>query len=195
MEYLPRWLTAESWAETGALQLDPNASGPAADLPEPVREALEVARRYGLPSEVAGMFYPGTHGAPFTQVAAGTTGSFWRLGQHESQIGDEYVFEYVLDRTGQVVLLDPSLQAPRFVNSSLIAFLDALAAWDYRTQHLDDFDELEPDDDEEDDDPAEEARVAFGMAIAEQLRQRDPDAFSDDTWWSRVYEEVEFDVI
>ncbi|MEH0937536.1 SUKH-4 family immunity protein [Micromonospora psammae] len=195
MEYLPRWLTSESWVETGAMQLDQNAAGSVADWPEPVREALQIGREFGLPTEVDGMFYPSTHGAPFTQTVTARSERFWRLGQHESQTGDEYVFEYVLDSNGQVVLLDPSLPAPRFVNSSLIAFLDALAAWDYRNQHLDDFDELEPDDDEEDDDPAEEARVAFGAAIAEQLRQQDPGAFDDDTWWSRVYEEVELDAI
>ncbi|WP_406729185.1 SUKH-4 family immunity protein [Streptomyces sp. GD-15H] len=70
-----------------------------------------------------------------------------------------------------MLLLDPSLPEPRFVNSSLIAFLDALAAWDHRCEHVDDFDELESDadaeDEEEDDyvDPAEAARVAFGLEI------------------------------
>ncbi|AXE83158.1 hypothetical protein C5746_32625 [Streptomyces atratus] len=197
MKYVPQWLTSTSWDGVGTLGLETDASAPAAEWPEPVREALEVAREYGLPAEVDGMFYAGSRGGAFTRAGEGAAGPFWRLGQHDSQLGDSYVFEYVLDERGRVVLLDPSLPEPRFVNSSLIAFLDALAGWDYRNEHLDDFDDLEPEDDEEEDDPAEEARVAFGMEIARKLGERDPAAFTGEaiTWWDRVYEEVENDVI
>jgi hypothetical protein len=197
VKYVPQWLTSTSWDEAGTLDLGTDASASAAEWPEPVREALEVAREYGLPAEVDGMFYPSPHGGAFSPAGEGAPGPFWRLGQHESQLGDSYVSEYVLDEKGRVVLLDPSLPEPRLVNSSLIAFLDALAAWDYRTEHLDDFDELEPEDDEEEHDPAEQARVAFGMEIARKLEEQDPAAFTVEgvTWWDRVYEEVENDVI
>ncbi|MGW0998331.1 SUKH-4 family immunity protein [Streptomyces sp. NPDC002520] len=197
MEYVPQWLTATSWDEAGTLGLDADALSSAAEWPEPVRKALEAAREYGLPEEVDGMFYPSSQGGAFTRVGSAAAGSFWRLGQHETQLGGSYVFEYVLDGQGRVVLLDPALPEPRFVNSSLIAFLDALAAWDHRNEHLDDFDDLEPEDDEDDEDPAEEARVAFGMEIARKLREQDPAAFTDEatTWWDRVYEDVENDAI
>ncbi|WP_052744529.1 SUKH-4 family immunity protein [Streptomyces odonnellii] len=195
MEYVPQWLTSESWDESGSLDLDADVLSSAPGWPEAVREALAVAREYGMPSEVDGMFYPSPHGGAFTQ--AGPDGGFWRLGQHEPQLGEAYVFEYVLDGNGRVVLLDPALPAPRFVNTSLVAFLDALAAWDHRNRHLDDFDELEPEDDDEEEDPAEAARVAFGMEIAAKLKEKDPSAFTDEfrTWWDRVYEEVELDAV
>ncbi|MEV0493342.1 SUKH-4 family immunity protein [Streptomyces atratus] len=194
MEYVLQWLTPESWDEEGILDLDAGAVASAGEWPQPVREALEVARTYGLPNEVYGMFYPSEQGAAFTRVTpkAGE-GPYWRLGRHESS----HALEYVLDEEGRVVIPDPSLPEPRFVNSSLLAFLDALAAWDHRSEHLDDFDDLEPDDPEEEDDPAEAARVAFGLKIRDGLRAQDPDAFRDDiaTWWQRVYEEVELDAI
>ncbi|MFI6522198.1 hypothetical protein ACIBF1_42090 [Spirillospora sp. NPDC050679] len=48
----------------------------------------------------------------------------------------------------------------------------------------------------EEEDPAEAARVAFGMAVRDRLRQQDPDAYPEvGTWWARVYEEVEYDAI
>ncbi|MGW1880999.1 SUKH-4 family immunity protein [Streptomyces sp. NPDC001970] len=197
MTYVPQWLTSTSWDEAGTHGLGTEVLASAAEWPEPVREALETAREYGLPAEVDGMFYPSPHGGAFSRAGEGAAGPFWRLGQHESQLGDSYVSEYVLDEKARVVLLEPSLPEPRFVNSSLVAFLDALAAWDHRTEHLDDFDHLEPEDDEDEDDPAEEARVAFGTEIARKLEEQDPAAFTGEaiTWWDRVYEEVENDVV
>ncbi|MGW1795482.1 SUKH-4 family immunity protein [Streptomyces sp. NPDC001984] len=161
-----------------------------------MREALKGVRNFGLPQEAA-LFHPSTGGAPFPDVSDDKTGErYWRLGQHDTQLNPGYyVFEYVLDADGRVLLLGPSLPEPRFVNSSLIAFLDALAAWDYRCEHVDDFDDLEPEDDEDDEDPAEAARVAFGLEIRDRLRELDPPAFEMDTWWDRVYEEVEYDAI
>ncbi|MEU2492966.1 SUKH-4 family immunity protein [Streptomyces sp. NPDC007883] len=149
--------------------------------PAPVREALDVAREYGLPTEVYGMFHPSSHGGAFSPVSTGNVaaGPFWRLGRHEAQLGDSYVSEYALDEKGRVVLLDPSGPEPRFVDSSLIAFLAALAAWDHRNEHLDDFDHLEPEDDEDEDDPAEAARIAFGMEIARKLAEHRVDRGRD----------------
>ncbi|WP_244328894.1 SUKH-4 family immunity protein [Streptomyces marokkonensis] len=72
------------------------------------------------------------------------------------------------------------------MNSSLIAFLDALAAWDHRCEHVDDFDDLEPEDDEDDEDPSEAARIAFGLEIRDRLRELDPPAFEMDTGWDHV---------
>ncbi|MFJ8544852.1 SUKH-4 family immunity protein [Streptomyces sp. NPDC093586] len=163
--------------------------------PRPVREALGAAQRYGLPREAA-MFHPSTGGAPFTDVSDRTGRRSWRLGQHDAQLNPGYhVPEYVLADDGRVLLLDPSLPEPRFVNSSLIAFLDALAAWGHRCGHVDDFDDLESDDEEDDEDPAEAARVAFGLEIRDRLRKLDPPASQMGTWWDRVYEEVELDAI
>ncbi|MEV5546830.1 SUKH-4 family immunity protein [Streptomyces sp. NPDC052309] len=194
MGYTPRWLTASSWEEDGTLELDAHALSGSDSWPPAVREALGVAREYGLPQEAA-MFYPSTGGAPFTEVTDATGKRYWRLGQHNAQLNPGYhVSEYVLDDEGRVLLLDPSLPEPRFVSSSLIAFLDALAAWDYRCEHVDDFDDLETDD-EDDEDPAEAARVAFGLEIRDRLRKLDPPAFEMDTWWDRVYEEVALDAI
>jgi hypothetical protein len=65
----------------------------------------------------------------------------------------------------------------------------------YVFEHVDDFDDLEPEDDEDDEDPAEAARVAFGLEVRDRLRELDPPAFEMDTWWDRVYEEVEYDAI
>ncbi|MER7814111.1 SUKH-4 family immunity protein [Streptomyces sp. NPDC096153] len=199
MTYEPQFLTTDSWDEAGTLGLEAAVMPEVDGRPAPVREALDVAREYGLPTEVYGMFYPSSHGGAFSPVSTGNVaaGPFWRLGQHEAQLGDSYVSEYALDEKGRVVLLGPSGPEPRFVNSSPIAFLDALAAWDHRNEHLDDFDHLEPEDDEDEDDPAEAARIAFGMEIARKLAEQDPAAFTDKavTWWDRVYEEVENDVI
>ncbi|MEU9351873.1 SUKH-4 family immunity protein [Streptomyces griseoloalbus] len=195
MGYTPRWLNASSWEEDGVLELDADALSGSAGWPQAVREALAVAREFGLPQEAA-MFYPSTGGAPFTAVSDQSGNRYWRLGQHDAQLNPGYhVSEYVLDGDGRVLLLDPSLPEPRFVNSSLIAFLDALAAWDYRCEHVDDFDDLESEDDEDDEDPSEAARVAFGLEIRDRLRELDPPAFEMDTWWDRVYEEVELDAI
>ncbi|MCX4570494.1 SUKH-4 family immunity protein [Streptomyces viridodiastaticus] len=211
MGYTPRWLTASSWEEDGILELDADALSGSDSWPEAVREALGTAQRYGLPREAA-MFYPSTHGAPFTVVSDPSGHRYWRLGQHDAQLNPGYhVPEYVLDSDGRVLLLDPSLPKPRFVNSSLIAFLDALAAWDYRCEHVDDFDDLESEEDEDEDDedededdedededamdPSEAARIAFGLEIRDRLRELDPPAFEMDTWWDRVYEEVELDAI
>ncbi len=44
-------------------------------------------------------------------------------------------------------------------------------------------------------DPSEAARIAFGLEIRDRLRELDPPAFEMDTWWDRVYEEVELDAI
>lgn len=193
MGYAPRWLTNSSWEPDGTLELDADVLTASDGWPEPVREALAVARTFGLPQEAAA-FYPSAGGAPFTVVPDHSGPRYWRLGQHDAQLGPGYyVAEYVLDDDGRVLLLDPELPEPRFVNSSLIAFLDALAAWDHRCEHFDDFDDLEPDDD--DDDPAEAARVAFGLEIRDRLRELDPPAFEIDTWWDRVYEEVALDAI
>ncbi|MFE6588867.1 SUKH-4 family immunity protein [Streptomyces sp. NPDC057781] len=195
MGYTPQWLNTSSWQEEGVLELDAGALAAAADWPEPVRQALAVAEEFGLPREAA-MFYPSTHGAPFTDVLDKTGKRYWRLGQHDAQVTPGFhVPEYALDEEGRVLLLDPSLPEPRFVNSSLIAFLDALAAWDHRCEHVDDFDDLEDDDPESDEDPAEAARVAFGLEIRDRLKALDPPAFVMDTWWDRVYEEVELDAI
>ncbi|MFE6334329.1 SUKH-4 family immunity protein [Streptomyces sp. NPDC057798] len=200
MGYIPQWLNSSSWEESGWLALDTGAPAAASDWPAAVRRAWDVAQEFGLPQEAA-LFCPSTGGAPFTDVFDNTGGRYWRLGQHSPQLTPGYYEpEYVLDSEGRVVLLDPSLPRPRFVNSSLIAFLDALAAWDYRCEHIDDFDDLESDEedgDEEDDDtdPAEAARVAFGLEIRDRLKDLDPPAFAMDTWWDRVYEEVELDAI
>ncbi|MFE0798718.1 SUKH-4 family immunity protein [Streptomyces sp. NPDC058812] len=195
MGYTPQWLNTSSWQEEGVLELDAGALAAAADWPEPVRQALAVAEEFGLPREAA-MFYPSTRGAPFTDVLDKTGKRYWRLGQHDAQVTPGFhVPEYALDEEGRVLLLDPSLPEPRFVNSSLIAFLDALAAWDHRCEHVDDFDDLEDDDPESDEDPAEAARVAFGLEIRDRLKALDPPAFVMDTWWDRVYEEVELDAI
>lgn len=201
--YTPRWLTASSWEEDGILEVDADALSGWGSWPRAVREALDTAQRYGLPQEAA-MFYPSAHGAPFTVVDDPSGNRYWRLGQHDAQLNPGYyVSEYVLDSDGRVLLLDPSLPKPRFVNSSLIAFLDALAAWDYRCEHVDDFDDLDDDEDEGEDegddedatDPSEAARIAFGLEIRDRLRELDPPAFEMDTWWDRVYEEVELDAI
>ncbi|MGW9135181.1 SUKH-4 family immunity protein [Streptomyces sp. NPDC055681] len=195
MGYTPRWLKTSSWEEDGILELDADVLSVSDRWPQPVREALEVAQKFGLPQEAAA-FYPSTGGAPFTKVSDKSGKRHWRLGQHGAELSEAYyVPEYALDDDGRVLLLDPSLPEPRFVNSSLIAFLDALAAWDYRCEHVDDFDDLEPEDDEDDEDPAEAARVAFGLEIRDRLRELDPPAFEMDTWWGRVYEEVELDAI
>nr|WTB34850.1 SUKH-4 family immunity protein [Streptomyces sp. NBC_00830] len=200
MEYIPQWLNASSWEESGVIALDLDAPAAASDWPATVRQAREVAEEFGLPREAA-MFYPSTGGAPFTDVFGKAGKRYWRLGQHDAQLTPGYhVPEYVLDDEGRVLLFDPSLPEPRFVNSSLIAFLDALAAWDYWCEHVGDFDDLESDEDgdegEDDDvDPAEAARVAFGLEIRDRLKDLDPPAFAMDTWWDRVYEEVELDAI
>ncbi|GLY66893.1 SUKH-4 family immunity protein [Amycolatopsis taiwanensis] len=195
MEYKPQWLTSDSWEESGVIELDPSLAAVSQSWPLPVREALRVAQRFGLPQEAA-KFYPSTVGAPFEEFSEDSGARYWRLGQIGAQSSPAYVeLQYVLDSEGRVLVLDDSLPEPRFVNSSLIAFLDALAAYDYRCEHVDDFDHLEPEDDDDEDDPAEAARVAFGLEIRDRLRALDPPAFEMDTWWDRVYEEVALDAI
>ncbi len=195
MEYIPQWLGPASWQQEGILEPDAGAVASAGGWPAPVRQALAVAEEFGLPREAA-MFHPSSGGAPFTVVVDADGRRYWRLGAHDAQLTPGYhVPEYALDDEGRVLLLDPSLPQPRFVNSSLLAFLDALAAWDHRCEHVDDFDDLEADDPESDEDPAEAARVAFGLEIRDRLKEMDPPAFAMDTWWDRVYEEVELDAI
>jgi hypothetical protein len=198
VDYTPQWLNASSWEEDGVLELAADAVAAEAGWPAPVRQARHVAAEFDLPRE-AGQFYPSMGGAPFTDVLDKSGRRYWRLGQHDAQLTPGYhVPEYVLDDEGRVLLLDPSRAEPWFVNSSLIAFLDALAAWDYRCEHVDDFDDHESDEDEDEDDdvdPAEAARVAFGLEIRDRLKELDPPAFAMDTWWDRVYEEVELDAI
>jgi hypothetical protein len=186
--YTPHWVRPGHWAQNGTLDLPTADAREVADWPAPVREALEVARRYGLPHGDT-MCLPVPGSAPFSRVA----GRFWSLGLTDTWPAPEYV----LDETGRVWVLAEGVDpAKRFVNSSMIDFLDALAAWEYRCEHVDDFDDLEPPDDYEgDDDPAGEARVAFGMEIRDRLRELDPPAFEMDTWWDRVYEEVGHDAI
>ncbi|MER5476406.1 SUKH-4 family immunity protein [Streptomyces sp. NPDC002734] len=186
--YTPGWLRAAHWGAEGLRGLPPTDTAEVAAWPAPVRRALEVAHRYGLPTE-ADHCWPGTADhPPFSRV----DDRFWRLAVDEAL----HTPEFVLDGHGRVWALAPGVDpAERFVNSSLLAYLDALAAWEHRCEHLDDFDDLEPDDPDSDDDPAGEARVAFGLAVRDRLRELDPPAFDPDTWWDRVDEEVEFDAI
>ncbi|GGN94189.1 hypothetical protein GCM10011579_093430 [Streptomyces albiflavescens] len=67
MEYIPQWLNASSWEESGVIALDLDALAAASDWPATVRQAREVAEEFGLPREAA-MFCPSTGGAPFTDV-------------------------------------------------------------------------------------------------------------------------------
>ncbi|GHB74886.1 hypothetical protein GCM10010377_76690 [Streptomyces viridiviolaceus] len=185
--YAPHWLRPGQWGEEGVRNL-PILDAPEVEAwPAPVREALEVARTYGLPVDES-MCWPGTAEQPFSPLGD----RYWKLAVDE----ESHSCEFVLDEHGRVWALAEGVDpAERFVNSSLIAFLDALAAWEYRCEHVDDFDDLEPDDPDSDDDPAGEARVAFGLGIRDRLRELDPPAFEMDTWWDRVYEEVEYDAI
>ncbi|KES09020.1 hypothetical protein BU52_02930 [Streptomyces toyocaensis] len=65
-----------------------------------MREALGTAQQYGLPREAA-MFYPSTHGAPFTVVSARSGERYWRLGRHDAQLNPGYyVPDYVPDGDG-----------------------------------------------------------------------------------------------
>jgi hypothetical protein len=188
--YVPQWLTPQSREQTGRLDLNPEVTVSAEQWPGAVRDALDVAGEYGLPREVYGMFYPSQHGEAFTQITIDAT-SLWRLGQTESDIAPEYV----LDTEGQVKIIDPALPKAQFVNSSLIAFLDALAAWEHLLAHRDDTG-LPPPADFDQWEQTEKARVAFGMKIKDQLQEKDSAAFSsEDTWWSFVYDEIEWDVI
>nr|WP_308800928.1 SUKH-4 family immunity protein [Streptomyces polyasparticus] len=201
MGYAPQWLNASSWEESGVLSLGADGLADTGAWPAPVRRARDVAETFGLPREAA-LFHPNPVAAPFTEISDKAGARYWRLGRPNPELSPgSQDPEYVLDDEGRVLVLDPSLPQPRFVNSSLLAFLDALAAWDHRCEHVDDFDDLEDDDPESDEgaddyvDPAEAARVAFGLEIRDRLRELDPPAFAMDTWWDRVYEEVELDAI
>ncbi|MEU5225568.1 hypothetical protein AB0G55_23435 [Streptomyces toyocaensis] len=47
------------------------------------------------------MFYPSTHGAPFTVVSARSGERYWRLGRHDAQLNPGYyVPDYVPDGDG-----------------------------------------------------------------------------------------------
>ncbi|MFC5243103.1 hypothetical protein [Streptomyces atrovirens] len=73
------------------------------------------------------MFHPSAGGAPFTAVSGLSGDRCWRPGGHDAQPDPgHHVSEYALDDDGRVLLPDPSLPGPRFVNSSLIAFPDSL---------------------------------------------------------------------
>lgn len=185
--YTPHWLSPGQWGEEGVRNLSALDTIEVEAWPAPVREALGVAQTHGLPVDES-MCWPGTAERPFARLGD----RFWRLAVDV----ESHSPEFVLDEHGRVWALAEGVDpAERFVNSSLIAFLDALAAWEYRCEHVDDFDDLEPDDPDSDDDPAGEARVAFGLEIRDRLRELDPPAFEMDTWWDRVYEEVEYDAI
>ncbi|MEU8303137.1 SUKH-4 family immunity protein [Actinomadura sp. NPDC048955] len=156
------------------MDLSPEAIA-SVDVPSDAVAALE---RFGLPRQIEGMFYPSEDQRPLRPVELPDGRRAFVLGQNETGIEGLYC----LDRAGAVVhYLNGNLRA---VNTSLIAFLDALAAWQ-------NFLEAFPEEDEGDDEAYEKSRLSHGRKLARRVKKADREAYRKrGSWWSRVYEDV-----
>ncbi|MEU8122216.1 SUKH-4 family immunity protein [Spirillospora sp. NPDC049024] len=174
MAYTTNWLSVESWQSSGRMDLSSEAVA-SANVPD---DALAALEGYGLPREVEGMFYPCENHRPLEPVDLPDGTRAHVLGQNETGIAGIYC----LDSAGRVVhLLNGDL---RSVNTSLPAFLDALAAWQGFLQAF-------PEEDEGDDDAYEKSRTSYGKKLARAVKRADRKAYRKrGSWWSRVYEDV-----
>lgn len=174
MSYATEWLSVESWQ--GGERVNPSSEAiTAANLPADAVAALE---NFGLPREIEGMFYPCEKHHPLQPIDLPDGRRAFVLGQNETGIQGLYC----LDSAGTVVhLLNGEV---RSVNTSLLAFLDALAAWKG-------FLETFPEEDEGDDEDYEKSRTSYGKKLAKSVRKADREAYRKrGSWWSRVYEDV-----
>jgi hypothetical protein len=144
------------------------------------RALLDQLASSDVPAVVEGMFY--TNETLVVRPVEGPNGSYVILGQNdESEAG---FFAAMTD--GHVVYLGGEYddRESRFVNSSVEFFLLFLSEWNgfivAGVQVGED----------------EDAIIRKGMRIKRRLRKVDQAAFRDEeSWWSRVYEEVEYGVL
>ncbi|MFG2091263.1 MULTISPECIES: SUKH-4 family immunity protein [unclassified Spirillospora] len=174
MSYTPKWLSIESWQEVGKVDLSP-AAIESAGVPTDAALAL---KEFGLPREIEGMFYPCENHHPLEPLNLPDGRQAFVLGQNETGVPGLYC----VDVAGTVVhCLEGDV---RIVNTSLPAFLDALAAWKA-------FLEAFPEEDEGEDEDYEKSRTSYGKKLAKSVKKADSEAYRQrGSWWSRVYEDV-----
>lgn len=179
MPYAAQWLTDDPWQEVGRMDLSFEAID-SVDVPSDAAAALE---QFGLPQGIEGMFYPSEKQYPLQPIQLPDGRRAFVLGQNETGIEGLYC----LDRAGAVVhYLNGDL---RSVNTSLLAFLDALAAWQ-------NFLAAFPEEDEGNDEEYEKSRLSYGKKLAKKIKKADREAYRKrGSWWSRVYEDVKLGIL
>jgi SUKH-4 immunity protein len=159
----------------GAATLRPSAGVGDLDLPA---DALTVLATVGLPAAIEGMFYSDRERLLRPRSIGGV--DYYELGTNEEEPAGSFMARRA---DGGVRHLWEDGSEPRFVNSGVGAFVAFLAGW---AGFLEDFRGV--------DDERTVARA--GRRLQRRLRRIDRQAFRDEaSWWSMVFEEVEYGIL
>lgn len=146
------------------------------------KNLLESLSTSLVPTEIEGMFY--VRKEKFLSSVVIDDVEYFQLGDNE----DSNAGTFLVSRMGIVIhkLISNSSNVT-FVNSSLDAFLVFMSGWN-RFVAIETFGSSK--------DLDEEDVIRVGMKLCQSFKKIDSVAFRDDnTWWSRVFEDVELGIL